>query len=183
MKYSINLASRSYVNRKALYLGYLVCGAVLLVTLIFNISYYFSLRSQIRTSETRLQELEEKILASQGADDVAGYSAARYDKVLDDIQLANTIIERDSFRWTALLNQMEAVVPGSVKIKTITPDHEKKTIALSGSARELKDMKRFIDRLIKSKHYGDVLLLQQSVEETGGIETGLKFSIELAEAF
>ena len=159
MKYSVNLASRSYVNKKALYLGYCLCIFVLLVGLVYNLGYFFELRSQINTTEIRLQELEEKILASQGGD-VAGYTAARYEKVLAEIKQANSILDRDSFRWTALLGKLEEVVPGDVKILSIAPDHEKKTIQLSGMSRRLKDMKRFIDNLIASKNYSDVLFFQ-----------------------
>ncbi len=178
MKYSINLASRSYINKKALYLGYLVCGVVLLAGLVYNIGYFFELRSQISTTEARLKELEDKVLASQGGD-VADYSAARYEKVLAEIEQANMILQRDNFRWTVLLGELEQVVPGNVKILTIDPDHEKKTVKLSGMARRLKDMKGFIDNLIESDNYSDVLLLSQAATDSGDV----RFSIELLGAF
>ena len=182
MKYTINLARRSYVNKKALYLGYLLCGIILVVGLLYNASYYFKLRSQISTTESRLAELEKKVLASQGAD-IADYSAARYEKVLVQIKTANGILSRDSFRWTALLDQMEKVVPSNVKIKSISPDHEKKIVKISCLAKDLKDMKRFLDNLIKSGKYSDVLLLDQAVGKTDGPNTELQFSVELLGAF
>ncbi len=178
MKYSVNLASRSYINKKALYLGYFLCGFVLLAGLVYNLGYYFELRAQINTTEARLHELEETILASQGGD-VAGYTAARYEKVLVEIEQANSILSRDSFRWTALLGKLEEVVPGNVKILSIAPDHKKKTITLAGMSRRLKDMKRFIDNLIASNHYTDVLLMYQEDTESGDI----KFTIKLLGAF
>lgn len=182
MKYSINLSSRSYVNKKALYLVYLVCGIVLIAGLFFNAGYFFKLRNQIDTTELRLKELEEKILASQGGE-VADYSADRYEKVLDEIKLANGILKRDSFRWTSLLDQLESVIPNAVKIESIAPDYEKNSVKISGIAKELKDMKRFLDNLIKSDHYDAVFLLNQSVEETDNLQTGIKFSINLLGAF
>ncbi len=183
MNYSINMASRTYVNKKALHLIYLVCGVILVAGLLYSTGYYFSLRSQIAATESRLQELEEKILASQGGGEAAGYSAARYERVLEEIRLANGILKRDSFRWTALLDQLEAVIPQNVKIQSIAPDHEKKSVKITGLARDLKDMKRFLDNLIGSGNYGDVLLLNQDVEETGNVKTGIRFSIDLLGAF
>ena len=182
MKYTINLARRSYVNKKALYLGYLVCGIILVAGLLYNAGYYFKLRSQINTTEVRLAELEEKVLASQGTN-VADYSAARYEKVLTQIKVANGILNRDSFRWTALLDQMEQVVPGKVKIQSISPDHEKRMVRISCVAKNLKDMKRFLDNLIKSKKYSDVLLLDQAIGKSDGSKAGLQFSVELLGAF
>jgi len=181
MKYSINLARRAYVNKKILFLGYLLCGLVLIAGLLYNVSYYFRLEAQISSTETRLNELKEKILTSQGAD-VADYSADRYDKVLAEIKLANGILDRDSFRWTVLLDQLETVVPGHVKIQSISPDHDNKSIKILGVAKELKDMKRFLDNLIKSEQYEDVLLIDQALEKDDA-GADLKFTIQLLGAF
>lgn len=182
MKYTINLARRSYVNKKALYLAYLFCGIILVVGLLYSAGYYFKLRSQINTTESRLAELEEKILASQGGD-VADYSAARYKNILMQIESANGILRRDSFRWTALLDQLEKVVPGNVMVQSISPDHEKRIVKISCVAKKLKDMKRFLDNLIKSNKYSDVLLLNQSVGKNDDSKAGIQFSVELLGAF
>lgn len=179
MKYTINLASRSYVNKKALYLGYLVCGILLVAGLFYNLAYYYDLQKQIETTETRLNELKDKILASQGGE-VADYSVARYEMVLTQIQLANGILSRDSFRWTALLDQLEQVVPGNVKIQSISPDHEKNAVKLSGTAKGLADLKKLLDNLIGAELYDEVLLFEQAAEKAGG---EISFSIELLGAF
>jgi type IV pilus assembly protein PilN len=182
MKYTINLASRSYVNKKTLYLAYLLCGVVLVVGLFYTLGYYFELQKQIDTTENRLAELEEKILASQGGD-ADDYSVARYEKVLAEIELANEILDRDSFRWTVLLDQLEQVVPGNVRILSISPDHDSNTVELSCVAKNLKDMKRFLDNLIKSEVYEDVLLLGQASEKSASGDAGISFTIELLGAF
>lgn len=182
MKYSINLASRSYVNKRALYLAYGVCGAVLILGLLFSSGYFLKLNRQISTTESRLGELEEKLLASQG-ENVASYSAARYEAVLAEINAANKIIDRDTFRWTELLDQLEKVVPGNVSVEKIEPDHKKKSIKLDGLAKGLKDMKRFLDNLIKSGDYDDVLLMTQATVESDSGKPMVRFSIELLGAF
>ena len=182
MKYSINLASRSYVNKRALYLGYALCGTLLFAGLLLNGGYFLKLKDQIRTTATRLTELEEKLLASQG-DDVASYSAARHKEVLAEIESANNILKRDTFRWTALLDQLEKVVPGNVNINKIEPDHNKRLVKIEGMAKRLADMKRFLDNLIKSKDYTDVLLLNQASVDVEGGNPQIRFSIELMGAF
>jgi len=182
MKYSINLASRSYINKRALYVGYAICGVILIGALLFNGGYFLSLTRQIETTTFRLNELEGKLIASQGGD-VASYSAQRYEKVLEEIALANDILRRDAFRWTALLDQLEEVVPGDVSIRKIEPDHMKRSVKIDGLARGLKGMNRFLDNLIKSGNYKEVLLLSQASVEVAGSASQLGFSIELLGAF
>ena len=182
MKYSINLASRSYVNKRALYLSYIVCGFILVAGLFLNLGYYLKLQNQVSTTEIRLAELEKKILASQGGE-AASYSAARYTEVIEEIKVANRILQRDTFRWTALLGRLEKVVPGNVSIQQIEPDHDKRIIKLNGLAKELRDMKRFLDNLIKSGDYKDVLLLNQATVEVEGKSPQLRFSVELRGGF
>ncbi|PLY02580.1 MAG: hypothetical protein C0623_03750 [Desulfuromonas sp.] len=183
MKYSLNLASRSYINKRALYAGYLVCGIVLLAGLMSNFGYYVKLQNQKRLTEVRLAELEEKILASQGSEIAATYSAEGYKDILKEINAANRILERDAFRWTALLDQLEKVVPWDVSIENINPDHKKGVVKITGLAKDLSDMKRFLDNLIDSGDYVDVLLLSQSSVDVIGSGQFLRFSIELRGAF
>lgn len=51
MKYTLNLATRSYVNRRNLYLCYALLGALLVIVLMFNLWRFFSLRSEISDNE------------------------------------------------------------------------------------------------------------------------------------
>ena len=179
MKYILNLATRSYVNRRTLYLCYALSGALLVIVLMFNMLQFFSLRSEISQNDASKKMIEAKLLARSGID-AAGYDANSYKKLLVNILYANDILAKDSFRWTRLLDQLELVVPKQVRILKIDPDHENRTVKLSCHAKTLKVMKRFIDNLIKAEHYTDVFLDQQAtVSETKVI----RFSITLEGAF
>lgn len=179
MKYTLNLATRSYVNRRNLYLCYALLGALLVIVLMFNLLRFFSLRSEISNNETHKKEIELQLLAKSGAD-AAGYDAANYQKILASIQSANEILLQDSFRWTELLDQMESVVPRDVRIVKIDPNHEQRTVKLSGQAKTLQSLKRFIDNLIKSEHYANVFLEQQASDSKTKV---IRFSINLEGAF
>ena len=54
---------------------------------------------------------------------------------------------------------------------------------LTGMAKGLKDMKRFLDNLIKSDVYDEVLLFEQAEEDNKDAASGIRFSIELLGAF
>jgi type IV pilus assembly protein PilN len=179
MKYTLNLATRSYVNRRTLYLCYALSGALLVIFLMFNLLQFFSLRSEISQNDASKKMIEAKLLARSGID-AAGYDANSYEKLLTRIQYANEILAKDSFRWTRLLDQLESVVPKQVRILKIDPDHKKKTVKLSCHAKNLKSMKRFIDNLIKSEHYTHVFLEQQATLSEINI---IRFSITMEGAF
>lgn len=181
MKYSINLASRSYVNKRGLYTVYLLCGILLAVGLFFNAGYYLELREQIDMTRKRLADLEEKIMANQGGK--VDYDEEKYQQILREIKMANAILQRDAFRWTKLLDQLEQVVPGNVKIENIKPDHSDRSVDISGTAKTLKDMNRFLDNLIESGFYREILLLNQAVVENNGVKRGIRFSVVLQGAF
>ena len=179
MKYSLNLATRSYVNRRTLYLCYALLGGVLVIVLMFNLMRFFSLRNEISQNDAERRKIEAKLLAQSGVD-AAGYDASSYKKLLASIHDANEILKQDSFRWTVLLDQMESVVPRRVRIEKIDPEHKDRTVKLSGQAKTLKDLKRFIDNLIKSEHYDHVFLNQQTSDSETKV---IRFAISLEGAF
>ena len=179
MKYTLNLATRSYVNRKTLYLGYAVIGALLLVVLLFNTLRIFSLNSDINQTAVKIKAVEANLLARSGVS-AAGFDQNTYANLLVTIQAANEILQRDSFHWTNLLDRMESVVPRDVLIVKILPNHKEMEIKLSGQSKNLKSLKRFIDNLIKSGYYDQVFLEQQArIEDTKVI----RFNIRLEGAF
>ncbi|PLX80428.1 MAG: hypothetical protein C0615_00865 [Desulfuromonas sp.] len=178
MQFSINLASRAFINKKALYLGYVACAIILLIGLLSNAGYYARLHNQIKTTNDRLVELEEKIIASQGGD-ATGYSAARYEQVVSEIAVANEILHRDTFRWTSLLDKLERVVPGNVRILNIAPDHKTGSIKVTALAKGVDAMKRFLDNLIESDDYENVFLFDQAETKTVSGIPAISFSIEL----
>ena len=179
MKYTLNLSTRSYVNRRTLYLCYAFLGALLVIALMFNLLQLLSLRGEISQNELIKKKIETALLARSGAD-TAGYDESNYKKILLNIQAANEILNRDSFRWTLLLDQMESVVPRQVRIVNIDPDHNLRTVKLTGQAKTLKALKRFIDNLIKSKVYTHVFLENQASDKTTKL---IRFSINLEGAF
>lgn len=175
MKYSLNLSTRSYVNRRTLYLSYAVVGALLCAVLLFNLMRFVSLNNEIDSTAGKIKQ----IVARSGAN-VADFDETSYQNLLANIQDANRILQRDNFRWTKLLDQLELVVPRAVRISQIEPDHDEGTVKLLGQAKTLKGLKRFIDNLIKSGNYLHVYLERQATDAKSGY---LRFSIRLEGAF
>lgn len=179
MKYTLNLATRAYVNRRTLYLSYALFGALLIVVLLFNTSRFFSLNNDINRYRANIETIEANLLARTGIE-TAGYSETNYQIMLANIQNANDILLRDSFRWTSFLDQMESVVPRQVRILRIDPSHKERSVKLSGQARSLESLKGFIDNIIESGNFPQVFLERQTSESKSAI---INFAIRLEGAF
>jgi len=184
MKLSLNLASRSYVNRRALYLFYAVLFSVLVLLLALNLVFYLRTRSQTRHLHERLAVFDRELAGGQ--EKGGRFSPEAYEKMLQDIAFANEILVKDSFRWTALLDRLEEVVPAKVIIRGIQPDYKTSSLNLTGTARRVEDLKRFLDNLIESSTFSDAYLLQQSRETGRGKNGGqgdIDFTIVVRGAF
>jgi type IV pilus assembly protein PilN len=188
MKLSLNLASRSYLNRRALYAFYAALIAVLVLLLMLNFGFFLRGQSQARQLKARLAEFDQELAGRQEV--ARDFNPAAYDRLLAEIAFANEILVKDGFRWTALLDRLEEVVPKKVIIRGIQPDYKGGSLSLPGQARRVADLRLFLDNLIHSPDFSDVYLLQQSRESTRGAkggrapeEEGINFTIVVKGAF
>lgn len=179
MKYNLNLATRSYVNRRTLYMSYALIGSLLIIIFIFNTARMFSLNGDINRYMDNIEAIETKILTRTGVE-VADYSEANYQKMLENIQYANDVLLRDSFRWSSFLDQMETIVPGQVRVLQINPSYKERSVNLVGQAKNLNSLKTFIDNIIQSGSFSHVFLERQASESKSKT---ISFSIRLEGAF
>jgi len=174
MRSRLNLASQTYVNRRALYLFYAVSTAVVLLVLLTQLRYLTQLQGQEQLLVQRIGELNQQLGISN--DSAASYSDAEFNRLLEQIEFSNKLIVKDSFQWTGLLGQLEAVLPADVRITDIRPDFKNSMLNLTAQARTVADLRQFIDRLNDSEDFSEVLLLSQDeqvVTDASKIETTL----------
>lgn len=179
MKLTLNLASRSYLNRRALYAGYSVVGGVLLLLLVLLAVQGWQAWRQGQRLDVRLAELESAFRRQQDADDFTPEAQAR---LMAQITFGNEVVGKDSFRWTALLDSLEKVIPRGARVATIQPDHKDGSLRLSGVAENLPKLQVVLDNLIASPDFNDVYLLSQSRVGKGASEA-TSFSIIVRGAF
>ncbi len=186
MKLSLNLASRSYINRRPLYAIYAIVLAVLIVLLVLNLSYYFRAQAQSRQLGARISQLNQT-LAKEHSKSTLKVTKAQYDSLLKEIDFVNGILQKDSFRWTDLLNHLEKVVPDGVRIRGIQPNFKDNVLNLTGAARKVEDLQVFLDHLILSPDFRDAYLMQQSrttfKDESGREREAVNFTIVLKGVF
>jgi len=180
MRSKLNLATKTYINRRSLYLVYAFGTAVLILVLITQFRYLVQMQNQERLLKQRIVEIQNQLGIS--AESAASYTETEFNILLEQIKFSNELILKDSFQWTGLLGQLESVLPADVRIVDIKPDFRDSTLTLSAQARSVKDLRLFIDRLNKSGDFTDVLLLSQKEQilkdKFKGAETLIQFNLQ-----
>ena len=185
MKISLNLADRIYINRRALLAGYAVVGTVMLLLLVMNSVFLLNSHRDLADMQERLTLLQDRSAALQGG--TGDFSQVAYQQMLSDIEFANSILKKDAFRWTELLNHLETLVPEGVALRSILPDHKNRALNITAVARSLDEMTLLLDQFAQSETLRNVYLLRQEkakITDLGGREReGVQFSLLVREAF
>ncbi len=182
MKLTLNLASRSYLNRRALRFSYLAVSAVLVLLLAFNMYGYLRAHTRVGLLNDRLAELEQQQHVENGT--VARKMTPKeQERLVADVEFANEILKKDGFRWTLLLDRLEDVVPERVNIQGIRPNYREGSFSLTGNARSVNDLRTFLDNLSGSPDFNDVYLLRQARQESNYGGSLVSFSLVVKGAF
>lgn len=185
MKLTLNLASRTYLNRRALITFYWILIAALVALLVFNLLFFYRSQVQAQQIKGHLEELDRDLAKGQG--EAQTFNQQAYDKLLAEVDAANDIIAKDSFRWSDLLGALEQLVPEGVALRGIQPDFKDRSLELQGVAEDIPQLRSFLDRLVADERLGQATLLQQAriqPKDAGGGESEVvAFSISVKEAF
>jgi len=182
MKLTLNLASRSYVNERALRIGCLVISLLLLLLLGFQLRNGLQSREQNTGLRTEIAQLRQQL---------KGKIPRRFTKAQIALQQqefgrAQALLSRDAFRWTALFDRMEALLPENVSIRSFNPNYKDKNLQIVGIARSLTDLQTLLDNLHGDNFKQVFLKNQNQIEVLDYVDkkrTALEFSIQLQGVF
>ena len=184
MEIKLNLASRPYLNRQSLRLWLLFAAAVLVLLLCFNAFYAYQNYRQLQLLDDRSAELQRDSQDDSGL--ATDFSAEKFAAVKAEVELANEIIAADQFRWTALLDRLETLMPNDVRIVSVQPNFDQKSVQLSCRATDVSAMTEFVDALLTSEDLNQAFLKSHGEVETqqgGAKKTEVTFSLLIEEAF
>lgn len=162
MRFNINLATRTYINTKLLKI--LSAAAVLLFAalLFFNVRNIAVTAAEIKRVTSEIARSEDKSKPNEKA-----VSEKEYRALMDRIAFANSVIERKTYNWLALLDNLEQVVPDGVAISSIEPEPKGQGLKLSGIAKSFNNLRTFMEHLEDSKFFSDVYLANQTEAKLG----------------
>lgn len=180
MRVTINLSRRIYVHRPTLLLGYGVLATILICLLALQCYDLLQWSNQRSYLESEIEEFEVQLGKRAGGN----ASLADIEQLAGSIEQASLLLEKDHYRWTELLDQLEEVIGPRIRLSSIQPNFKEKTIALAGQARDVAALRELLKSLSESESFRDHYLKSQSQgEESGrGKVRFINFSISVREA-
>jgi type IV pilus assembly protein PilN len=172
MQFTINLATRTYLDRRLVNRIGAAIGALLLLLLAWNIN-----RAAWSFGELRRLRAENAAYESRLNSRPDGISEKEFTRLLGSIGFYNEIIARKSFNWLGLLEQLENATPEGIALSALTPDRKKGELKIEGHTKNFAQIKSYLDKLEDSKAFTSVLLLSHTEMTAGERTKGLSFSI------
>jgi type IV pilus assembly protein PilN len=172
MRFTINVATRTHIDRKMVNrAGYAVL-ALLLVLLVWNVSRSFWSIGELRRLQADNASYEKRLNSRP-----SGVSEKDFTRLLADIKFYNELIGRKSYNWLGLLEQLEEATPEGIALSALSPDRKKGELKLEGHARSFAQVRSYLEKLEDSKVFTSILLLSHADVTTGEKAKGVKFSV------
>lgn len=183
MRININLASRPYQDLRRFYTIW--GGSVVLMILLTGLVLSLAI---MRFQETRqgwrlVEKKKEQIAKLQEQEDEAIRVLNRPENrgTRDHSQFLNDAILRKSFSWTAVLADLERLMPPRVHVVSITPELDKQhrlivRMVVNGETRE--GTIDVVKQLERSKHFRYPQYLHEISGKSKGTEGGVNAEIQ-----
>lgn len=172
MRFTINLATRVYLDQRLVSQVCFAVIALLLLALSWNTLAAFSnlgelhrLKADIATYEGRLNSRPKDIPEQE------------YTRMLAEIGFFNAVIQRKSRNWLGMLDQLEDTLPEGVALVSLTPDTKTGLVKIDGRAHSFANLRTYLENLGGSRAITEVLLLSNHEVAVSEKVKGIQFSI------
>jgi len=169
MNFSINLATKVYVDFKKVTLCFVLAGVILFCWLFLSIYTFLDNAAQLE----KFAEYKARLSQGRSTNKV---SEADYTEFLANVKNVNSILYRRSYDWLSLLANLERLVPEGVALNRLEPSDKGAVLRLSASARNFSGVRKFIENLESSQAFSDVYLTDQTMTKEG-TQKGLDFTV------
>jgi type IV pilus assembly protein PilN len=132
--FHLNLATRPYRDYRPVYAVVVAASLLSAILLLQNVDTYYRYTQETRTTRARIAELERRTADEQrNADQLSRRVATVNVKALNsEAKYVNAQIAERAFSWSELLDQLETVLPRSVRVDSLSPTFDKSgTVRLS----------------------------------------------------
>jgi type IV pilus assembly protein PilN len=172
MLFSINLATRTYLDQRLLNRVCAVAIAVLVLLLGWNVTRISWNMGEQRRLASEVKALEGSLNTRPG-----GVSEKDFARQQARIRFFNEIIDRKGTNWLNLLELVENATPEGISLAALTPGKKSGELKLEGRARSFAVVRQYVEKLEGSKSFSDVLLLSHQEMMVGENGRGVQFSI------
>jgi type IV pilus assembly protein PilN len=123
MRISVNLATRPFIELRPLFarLRLAMAGLALLAVVLGVMLHVLSQRAKVASAQMDALKGQTASLVSERQANEARMQQPQNKAVLDRSKFLNSLFAAKSFSWTAVLMDLERVVPGGVQVTSIEP--------------------------------------------------------------
>ena len=174
-----NLSTRPFYNERAVRVWTVVLAGLVLGATVVNVSRILGysrsdteLALQASRDEARATELRRSAASLRGSVDTAQIASASV-----EAKLANDLIDRRTFSWTALFNTFEATLPANVRITSVRPlvgEGGHIALAISIVARSVDDVDAFMEKLESTGAFRNLLSRDEFVNDAGQLVAAIE---------
>lgn len=172
MRFTINIATRTHIDRRLVTRSSYAVMALLLVLLAWNISRTFWSLGELRRLQSDNVAYDKRLNSRPG-----GVSESDFTRLLADIKFYNEIIGRKSYSWLGLLEQLEGATPEGIALSALGPDRKSGDVKIEGHARSFAQVRSYLEKLEDSKAFTSILLLSHADVAVGEKGKGVRFTI------
>ncbi|HWB17395.1 MAG TPA: hypothetical protein VG538_13390 [Vicinamibacterales bacterium] len=166
-----NLSSRPFYNERGVTLALGVAALIVILLTAFNATRLVQLSSQRR-------QLAAAIAADRASAATARERTAATRRTVDETALtelagatreANDLIDRRTFSWTELFAAIERTLPADVRLLRVSPRADRGVfkVSFAVSARHFDDVDAFIDALVRTGAFRDIVPVAQQLQDDG----------------
>lgn len=123
MRISINLATRPFVELRPLFarLRLAMVGLALLAVALGITLHFIKKKAEVAQAQMRELKVETSVVESERRNNEARMKQPQNQAVLDRSRFLNTLFAEKSFSWTAVMMDLERVLPAGVQVTSIEP--------------------------------------------------------------
>lgn len=172
MRFTINLATKTYLDTRLVNRVSAVCLSLLLALLAWSVSRASWNAGELRRINADIAGYEGRLNSRP-----AGVSEQDYNSQLATIRFYNGIIARKTYDWLGLLDRLEGVTPDGIAISTLAPEEKSDGLKITGWARSFTQVRAYLEKLEDSKAFADVLLISHRDVTVSERSHGVEFTI------
>lgn len=172
MRFTINLATRTYLDHQLVNRIGVASMVVLVALLAWNISSVSwgtgelrRLKGDIATNEARLNSRP------------SGVSEKDYNRMQASIRFHNSVIERKVYNWLGLLDRLETLTPDGITLAALEPETKDGELRIEGRTTTFTQVRSYLEKLEDSKLFSNVQLVSHQNLSLGERTHGVQFAI------
>jgi Tfp pilus assembly protein PilN len=156
----LNLAARPYRDYRPLYAVVVATSILIAFLMLNNVDTYYRYVRDTRKTREEIARIEAQTQQERRRTDAANNQIKTIDLVSlsKESKFINTQLAERAFSWSELLDRLEAVLPGSIRITSVAPsfsDNGLVHLTLSCEGKSPDSMLATISRLQRDPHFSN----------------------------